>query len=309
MEKSGKTIVFSDLKFENWVLGGNSRDIYNFLNSNKIRIVVDFSSLVSRIKASARCLFAQKLIFVNQNTFYRFWYLKPILKKIKVRINLLYTHSNSDLSEVQISMMSICQKIVVLNNYERNFLIKSGVTSPEILIQPTGVDFEKFYPDDSRENRTKVLVVSAFAERKNPLLLFNTFKMLFNYEFLLIGKDWNKFDRFNELICLKNVEYAEFDRNQYVRQIHRCKVFLSLSKQEGGPLPLLESMACNLTPVVTPVGYAVDILVDGLNGYLLSDNPSLNEIASCLEKAFLSKLETRSSIFHLTYENYLSKFQ
>lgn len=309
MANKGKTVVLTDLKFENWVLGGNSRDIYDVFKNNKIRIVVDFSSTLSRIKATFWCLVAQKLIFVNQNTFYRFWYLRSILKLIKVEINLLYTHSNADLNGVEVFMLNLCKKIVVLNRKEKNFLIVSGITSPEILIQPTGVDFEKFRPDHSKINGNKILVVSAYAERKNPWLLFETFNLLSNFKFLLIGQGWDKFEMFSNMIRLDNVEYEEYDTNQYVHQINKCSVFLSLSSQEGGPLPLLETMACNLTPVVTPVGYAVDIIESGRNGFLLPLNPTVENISTYLEKAFLSNFDTRSSILHLTYEKYLEKFQ
>jgi glycosyltransferase involved in cell wall biosynthesis len=46
-------------------------------------------------------------------------------------------------------------------------------------------------------------------------------------------------------------------------------VYLLLSRLEGAPLPLLETMGLGLWPVATPVGIAPEILSDGDNGHLL----------------------------------------
>ena len=74
-------------------------------------------------------------------------------------------------------------------------------------------------------------------------------------------------------------------------------------------LPLLESMACDLIPVVTETGYAPDLIQDGLNGFLISTKCDLEEVRIALDKAAHSNFSTRSSVESFSYQNYLQKFR
>jgi glycosyltransferase involved in cell wall biosynthesis len=46
-------------------------------------------------------------------------------------------------------------------------------------------------------------------------------------------------------------------------------VYLCTSRAEGVPYPVLESMSCEVAVVSTPVGVVPEIIVDGVNGFLL----------------------------------------
>ena len=50
-------------------------------------------------------------------------------------------------------------------------------------------------------------------------------------------------------------------------------IFLMLSRVEGGPLPLLESMGLGIWPISTTVGVAPDVIHPGLNGHLVEVRP------------------------------------
>jgi glycosyltransferase involved in cell wall biosynthesis len=304
-----KYTVVSDSKFEDWVLGGNSRDIYSRLKGQKKRFVIDFDSGISRIYSILQMLFSRNLIFVNQNTYYRQWFIISTLKILRINITILYTHTNSRLTKQQISLLNKCDKIVLLNTIEKELLHSSGILTPRIVVQPTGVDFNKFNNNNNSQTSQRVLVVSAFASRKNPYLLFDVISQSPDFNFLLIGKGWDKFERFHELAILSNFNYETYNFESYVEKVNSCNIFLSLSLQEGGPLPLLEAMACGLVPIATPVGYACDVIIHGSNGYILSQNPTPKEIREYLLQAEVLHTNTRSSIEELTYEAYLSQFE
>src|SRR5262249_31619615 len=56
---------------------------------------------------------------------------------------------------------------------------------------------------------------------------------------------------------------------------HALDVFWVTSRIEGGPIPLLEAMSSGLPVVSTPVGMAREVIVDGMNGYLVPfDDPA-----------------------------------
>jgi glycosyltransferase involved in cell wall biosynthesis len=62
--------------------------------------------------------------------------------------------------------------------------------------------------------------------------------------------------------------FQEPDQNQ-IREIYaRCDLWLCGSRSEGFHLPPLEAMACRCPVVSTAVGGSVDIIEEGINGYL-----------------------------------------
>ena len=67
-------------------------------------------------------------------------------------------------------------------------------------------------------------------------------------------------------------------------------VFLSTSTIEGGPIPLIEAMACNRFPVVSDTGFARDLIRDGENGFIFPVNSDADLVCDLLKKA-LQKFE------------------
>lgn len=56
--------------------------------------------------------------------------------------------------------------------------------------------------------------------------------------------------------------------------------YVITSRIEGGPVPLLEAMACGLPVVTTPVGIACEVIIDGVNGLLIpKESPRATEHA------------------------------
>ena len=49
---------------------------------------------------------------------------------------------------------------------------------------------------------------------------------------------------------------------------HALDLYLITSREEGGPMGLMESMSSGVAVVSTPVGMAPDLIIDGLNGGL-----------------------------------------
>jgi glycosyltransferase involved in cell wall biosynthesis len=60
--------------------------------------------------------------------------------------------------------------------------------------------------------------------------------------------------------------------DQMVEFYHGLDFFLVTSSTEGTPNPALEALACGIPVVSTRVGNMVDIVVDGVNGFLVDDH-------------------------------------
>jgi glycosyltransferase involved in cell wall biosynthesis len=81
-------------------------------------------------------------------------------------------------------------------------------------------------------------------------------------------------DQAKERITLSHEEL----RDRYYRE---ASVYLCASRWEGTPNPALESLACGLPVISTPVGNMPEILQNGHNGFLVERNAESIAVALC----------------------------
>lgn len=145
---------------------------------------------------------------------------------------------------------------------------------------------------------------TAFYERKNPDLVLELVKKLHERNFILLGKDWDRYPRFAELIQLTNFSYVNVPYSEYPRYYERMSVFVSASKLEGGPIPLIEAMMSNVVPVASRTGFAPDVIDHGHNGFLFDVESPVDVVCELIEKAFALKTDVRSTVEHLSWRNF-----
>lgn len=78
------------------------------------------------------------------------------------------------------------------------------------------------------------------------------------------------------------------DHENLVGCYHALDLYLITSREEGGPMGLMESMATGVPVVSTKVGMALDLLEDGLNGALVD----IDDVDAIAEKS-LKLIESR----------------
>lgn len=147
---------------------------------------------------------------------------------------------------------------------------------------------------------TKVFIhVARCHPQKNQELLIKSFNQIIidnhNAILLIIG---NKFD--SEIgIRLKHkaCEYIHFlgEKNNVSDYLACSDYFCLSSTYEGLPISLLEALSWGVTPVCTPVGGIVDVIKDGISGYL-SQDLSVSAYTNALEKAINTPLDKDSLI-------------
>ena len=69
------------------------------------------------------------------------------------------------------------------------------------------------------------------------------------------------------------------DRDELAKLYHPLDLYLVTSREEGGPMALMESMASHVPVVSTRVGMAPDLIDDGVSGALV-DSGDVEAIAS-----------------------------
>lgn len=145
---------------------------------------------------------------------------------------------------------------------------------------------------------------SSFYERKNPDLLLEVVKRLSSRRFTLLGQNWNRYARFEELSSLPNFSYVTAPYQEYPRIYSTFDVFLSISNLEGGPIPLIEAMMSNAVPVASNVGFAPDLIIPGLNGYLFKPGADAAHIAGLIEQAYSLTTDVRASVIQYDWDRF-----
>lgn len=181
------------------------------------------------------------------------------------------------------------------------YLESLGIPRERLARVTAGADAERFRPHARRGDGT-VGFVSAFYPRKNPELVRELVRALPHRRFLLLGRGWQRYERFAELCARPNFTYREAAYEDYPAAYAEMDVFCSPSLLEGACLPILEAMMTNVVPVASDTGHARDVIEPGRNGFLFEPGAEVLEVAEKIEHAFALDADVRASVAHLTWE-------
>ncbi|MDO8524131.1 MAG: glycosyltransferase family 4 protein [bacterium] len=194
-------------------------------------------------------------------------------------------------------------------NITKQKIIDFGVDQGKIVMIPLGVDLNLFKPtfSDLKEKiRDTVgipkgsLVIGSFQKDgngwgeglepkliKGPDVFVKVVRELskdYPVFVLLVGpsRGYVKKELEKNNIAYKSIGYVE-NFNEVANYYKALDLYLVTSRIEGGPQAILESMASGVPLVSTKVGMAVDVIIDGENGFLAE----VESISQIVQKAKL----------------------
>lgn len=138
--------------------------------------------------------------------------------------------------------------------------------------------------------KTKIFIhIARFHPIKNQAMLVEAFNRLYNDGkdlMLLVIGDGFKDGPGAELVG-RACPCIHFLGEKYNVQdyLYAADAFCLTSLSEGMSISLIEAMCCGVTPVCTPVGGNVDVIQDGVTGYL-SENTSLESYMEAINRFF-----------------------
>jgi len=274
-----------------WILDGICNEIIkdiNLCSFNKTNLIEDIGD-------------SKNYFLTHYTALYPFFcHIKGSFRK---NVFVLYTHDyneNSTERKRSLYCLSMCKKIFCMNTATKIKLQKEGIPNHLLYVIYGGADEELIIPKSIRNNNT-VGIVSNYSDRKNPFLIKRIIQKLKHRQFKVIGSGWEKILSDQENVTLVSHDYSNL--NDHYRDID---VFFSASFEEGGPIPLIESMMSNAVPVVTRVGFCPDIVNHGKNGFLFDVIDSEDHVISLIEKAFTFNENINNSVEHLTWKNFSS---
>ena len=182
-------------------------------------------------------------------------------------------------------LLALSDGVICMNTALRNNLVSLGL--PDRLAHVVvGAADRSLFVRHSRLNDGAVGFSSAFYPRKSPERIFDIVSRMPHRNFILLGRGWRSWGKFEDLCTLPNFVYAEPEYKDYASWYAKMSVFCSVSLLEGGPIPLIESMFCNIVPVASRTGFAPDVIQHGDNGFLFDVDAPVTEICRLIDAAF-----------------------
>ena len=185
-------------------------------------------------------------------------------------------------------------KIVASATLVRDRLVGWGVPSEKICVIPIGCETGRFLPPtpDQRKTvrdrfgiRADEIVIGSFQKDgegwgegdvpkliKGPDIFLAAIERLMKDVpvFVLLGGPARGFVRKGlERLGVRHAYYYAPNRDELAKLYHALDLYLVTSREEGGPMALMESMASGVPVVSTRVGMAPDLIVDGVSGALV----------------------------------------
>ncbi len=220
------------------------------------------------------------------------------------QIFVWYTHPRVETAESVANLLVAFEKatkIIFTCESNRQIWLERGLPAEKTAVILGAADPKQFRYHD-RGNGV-VGLSSSFYERKNPDSLLDVMRLLPHRQFLLLGRNWNQYALFEEMKALPNFTYMSAPYSDYGEIYSTFDVFLSISRLEGGPIPLIEAMMSNAVPVASRTGFAPDIIRHGENGFIFDVDASPETIAEMIEAAYVLPGNIRETVEDLTWDN------
>jgi len=241
--------------------------------------------------------------FVFHQYFYRAIRHNPqILNKKNI---VMYTHPNFTFSFSKthvIWCLNKADKVICLNSRVQRQLIEAGLKPEKTVLMHIASDPDFFYRHERKTG--SIGFCSAFSDRKNPEMIYNLVKNMPERKFYLIGRYWDRYEKYNELMSFSNLTYFDNeDYEKYPDLYNKIDIFISPSYLEGGPVPVLESMLSNCFPIVSNTGYGPDVVRHGENGFVFEADTDYKNVIDFINKADSKTIDIRATAMEYSWEN------
>ncbi|GFP43901.1 hypothetical protein HKBW3C_03030, partial [Candidatus Hakubella thermalkaliphila] len=164
--------------------------------------------------------------------------------------------------------------VVVPSTFVRNTFIDAGYPEEKIILNPLGVDLERFAPKNDRpkDDVFRVIYMGILSIQKGVHYLIQAWKKLniHDGELLLVGS----FEKLSKKIIsteAKGTERVVFRGGTATpeREFKKSDIFAFPSNQDGFGSVVLEAMACGLPVIVSENTGAKDCVRDGIDGFIV----------------------------------------
>lgn len=167
-------------------------------------------------------------------------------------------------------------------------------------------------PDQSFcTKRIKAVMVARFQDQKDHFTLFKSIRKIeaqyFTIDLIGDGPHETRYKELCEKWDLTNRVNFQGSRTDVPNFLNKSNVFILISNYEGLPLSICEAMSCGLPIIASDVGGVNEMVIEGVNGYLIpkGDDKTLSSRLNELQQN-PNKLKILSEGSRKTYEEKFS---
>ncbi|WP_322757187.1 glycosyltransferase [Synechococcus sp. CBW1107] len=251
-----------------WILQYLFDDISSASGNKRFR---RFSSLIDIFKAGIAC---------RNSIFYALHYfVVDDLVELGIPVDsiyVFYTHSRIN-TGIPASLYRV-RAVLPMNSTEAAMLLLAGVSPNKIRVFPAGYNPNLFGSDLLEEDASRDIdimiacrfsrqVEEAYAPRKNYDQIVQLANELSarSKTVAIVGPGWkHAYDLLPRSTLLLEPRHEE-----YAKIYRRSKIFLTLSRQEGGPVSWLEAMASGCITVSSATGFPAELVSGQLDSYTM----------------------------------------
>lgn len=130
------------------------------------------------------------------------------------------------------------------------------------------------------------------------------------------GFEYNEkpiFELVDEILADSIIEYTfhgQVPNDEIAERMIKGKFsfLINLSESEGLPVAMMEAMSCGIPCIGTNVGGVAEIINDGVNGFLLSANPTMAEVRAVIYRCLDMSVDQLNTMRESAYKTWESKF-
>lgn len=183
----------------------------------------------------------------------------------------------------------------VPSKWQRDVTIAQGYDPDKIKVVPEGVDINTFFPEKTTheltsDGRFKFFLAGRWDYRKSTKEIIETFLKTFDKDEpvdLIVSID-NPFSGDNLETTENRLKYYGLEderikiihfpqREEYIKILKSCNVFLSCARSEGWNLPLIEAMACGIPSIYSNCSGQLEFAEGkGIPVNILGEKPASN---------------------------------
>ena len=198
----------------------------------------------------------------------------------------------------------ITKTIVISDELQTHLLDKMGFLDKKVTCIPNGVDVDgAFNPGNSNiseierefsfpKNKKGIAFIGRLSPEKNPLKFVEVARAVSkafpdDYFFIMVGGgDLMEAVAKEVSSCFNKQEFFILDNYSYPEKVLAVSSFLiNTSSIEGMPLTILEALSMEVPAIAPSIGAMSEIITDGFNGWILSENPSVEEYVKAIENS------------------------
>lgn len=169
------------------------------------------------------------------------------------------------------------------------------------------------------ENPKALLSCSHINPVKRLDLLINSLSQLgraCRWDHFGYGYDYNEkpiFDLVDQVLVESSIDYTfhgQIPNDQIVEKMRsgNFSFLINLSKSEGLPVTMMEAMSCGIPCIGTDVGGVSEIIHHGVNGFLLSPNPIIEEVHEVIHLCLDMDIDRLNEMRKNAFDTWASTF-